>query len=828
MLPNNNKPIINKLAQNTIRTNKRQFGILFITIALSAFMLFSVFTIGLTWLDLSRLQNTRLYGSECDIAIMNGFTDRQREMIENNPKVETVGIQAYCGYVKSTDADDTVSAALLWCDKTFWESQKAPARTKMEGNYPKAENELLATKEVLEACGKDSLSVGDSFSMTYEDNTGVHTKEFIISGIWSGYGGDKENFYVSKEFYNQSGYQLEADGILQIKFKSNYVTGSTIEKLEESLALSQQQTFQPSDYIERSLTVLLAVLGLCLMICLSAYLLIYNILYLSVSGKIRYYGLLQTLGMTKKQLVWFIRKQMLAVGMTGIITGVLLGVLTSLFLIPYVMKVLGIFFGNTGIHFSPAVLLLSIFTTGIAILCGIRTPIRIATAVTPVEAVKYRVNSEAARKNKRVKKGNLYWRMAKDQLKKDKKKSIVIFLSLAASLMVFYCLTTIISSQGERTVYPNYWDADFIVQNSTQTTEDMDSLQPALSEEFLHAAEEMEGVTEVHAVRGIPVIFPYDTNGFSDFWIKGYTGIKPYLSYSETASDYQKNPEKYYGMLKGIEEAEFDYLNESLGNPVDKQEFLSGNTAILQYAGFEIPKEWIGSTISFKAGDQMQEITVGAVNYGDYYGASTNFGANLIVSENYLRTLTAEEPYILSLIVKYEQSGNEKTEKTIKKLLEESAYSKDLSYISKYDEMKTIQDSQGNMFQIGTVIALLLLLVGMLNYVNTMSGSMQNRKLTFSVMESVGMSGKQMVKLLVREGILYAAGSVLLTLTVGTGITYIVFQSMNYMKIPFTVPVLPLLCAVVLVIVICMITPVLVYKKIIGNRSIVERLREYE
>ena len=67
-----------------------------------------------------------------------------------------------------------------------------------------------------------------------------------------------------------------------------------------------------------------------------------------------------------------------------------------------------------------------------------------------------------------------------DQLRRDKKKVIVVFLSLATSLSVFYCLTTIISSYGDRTVMPNYWDADLIVENDTQTAEDMDSLLPAL------------------------------------------------------------------------------------------------------------------------------------------------------------------------------------------------------------------------------------------------------------------------------------------------------------------------------------------------------------
>lgn len=129
-------------------------------------------------------------------------------------------------------------------------------------------------------------------------------------------------------------------------------------------------------------------------------------------------------------------------------------------------------------------------------------------------------------------------------------------------------------------------------------------------------------------------------------------------------------------------------------------------------------------------------------------------------------------PYILILNIKYKEFYDVETEKKIKDVIETSFYSNDLLYISKYDDMKTIQDSRSGMFEIGTVISLLLLLVGMLNYINTVASSMQSRKLTFSIMESVGMSNKQIKKLLIREGVLYAGGSVFITLTIGTGITY--------------------------------------------------------
>lgn len=130
--------------------------------------------------------------------------------------------------------------------------------------------------------------------------------------------------------------------------------------------------------------------------------------------------------------------------------------------------------------------------------------------------------------------------------------------------------------------------------------------------------------------------------------------------------------------------------------------------------------------------------------------------------------------------------------------------------------------------EIGTIIACLLLFVGVLNYVNTIASGIQNRKLTFSVMESLGMSRKQIYRLLIREGVLYWTFSVLITLTAGTAITYVCFQSMNYMEISFQVPVLPFISAMILVLLICTLAPLLSYKKLAENRSIAERLRYYE
>ena len=824
MLANNNKMIINKLAKNSVKSNKKQYGILFFTIVLSAFMLFCVFTIGLTYLDSSRLQNTRLNGAEYDITTMNGFTSKQVKSLQSNKNIQNVGMESYAGFIKSSEFDNTVEIGLLWCDETFWNNLMSPARTKLDGHYPQNKNELMVTKDILKACGNENLSVGDSIVLTYENNTGVHTDKFVISGIWDGYG-DKSAGFVSKNFYDETGYDLKNDGILCIKLNRNYVLPTTIQSLEKSLNFSDRQIFAPTDYIENSFKLLLGICGLALVICLSAYLLIYNILYLSISGKIRYYGLLQSLGMTKKQLVRFIIKQMILVGILGIFIGNLLGIILCMKLVPYILGILGISTGNMTLQFNPVILIVSIVVTIFSIILGMKKPIQIATKVTPVEATKYRECISNGKRYKK-KKGAFFWRMAFEQFKKDKKKTVVVLLSLATSLSVFYCLTTIISSQGERTVLPNYWNADFIVQNQTQTTEDINSLKPAIEDSFVEEIRKLDGIKDFHLVEGTPIIFPYVLNSFSDMWITNYIDRTPYLSSEDVKADYKANPSNYYGMLIGIDEEQFDYVNQSLDNPIDKQDFLNGESCIVQYEGSEIPKEYLNQRVFFNLQGKQYEITVEAVSYDTQY-SGRDIGASLIVSQDYLNSLISK-PTTLNMYIYYNQKYDEVLEKKITSLVEDSPYSNDLHIESQFENMRTIQESQGEMMEIGTIIALLLLLVGVLNYTNTIASSIQNRRLTFSVMESIGMSKKQINQLLIREGVLYALFSVFITLTIGSVITYICFESMNYMEIPFNVPVFPLFSAIILVMLICMITPLLSYKKLAGNRSIVERLRDYE
>ena len=374
----------------------------------------------------------------------------------------------------------------------------------------------------------------------------------------------------------------------------------------------------------------------------------------------------------EKQLAQFIRRQVFPLAVLGILAGIALGILFSLFLVPYVMSVLGIRTGGIRLHLYPAVLALSVLAAALAVLWGVHTPVRMAAGISPAEAVRFRgiqVSADSMYKTRRH--GHLFWRLAANQLKKDKKKTLVVLLSLAVSLSVFYCLTTIISSYGERTVMPNYQDADLILRNDTQTPEDLSSLQPALES---GSSDRIAGYGwhpgDPCAYRDTCCI-PLAGRRISAVLDAGLRRDQILCFLRRYQNGYQQSPENYYGMLKGIDEAEFDTLNQSLATPLDRQDFLEGKVCVLQYGGFEIPESYTDDfPVTFRIEDQTYQTAIGAVSYEGYY-TSAAIGPVLIVSQSYLERLT-DNPYILSLNIKYRNRYDAATEQDILNRLDDS------------------------------------------------------------------------------------------------------------------------------------------------------------
>ena len=96
---------------------------------------------------------------------------------------------------------------------------------------------------------------------------------------------------------------------------------------------------------------------------------------------------------------------------------------------------------------------------GITIFLASRKPAKMEAAVSPIEALGYRPSHNAS-KIRKAGEGNLLTRLSWEQFTKDKKRTFMVLLSLAASLSVYLCVVTMLDSQAARTIVSNYCGKD--------------------------------------------------------------------------------------------------------------------------------------------------------------------------------------------------------------------------------------------------------------------------------------------------------------------------------------------------------------------------------
>lgn len=830
MLKNNNQKVISRMAGRSLNNNRRRSMIMIMAVALASFMLFSVFTVGITYFKMQKTQNIRLNGGEYD-AILYGLTEEQKTLCEKDPDIKATGAVVICGYAEETEQDKTPNVGFVWADDTYWNQMKRPAVKWVKGKYPTKENEVMASVDALKECGLENLEIGDSFQMKYADKNGSYTKEFRISGIWEGYG-DTDTFYMSKAYLDQSGYELcdVRSTRYYLDFEKKYMPKKEQDAFLASMKLEKQQNlFFLSDY-SNALEILMGIIGLVLITCFSAYLLIYNILYLAVSGNVRYYGLLQTVGMTGRQIYRFMHRQMIFVAAIGMAGGLAIGSLVAFFLIPTVVKALGIREAVIEVRFHPLVFLLTILLTGVTIYMGSRKPAKLAVAISPVEALGYRVQT-GKKSLRKTGKGNLILRMAKEQLAKDKKKTVVVVLSLTVSLCVFLCLITLLKSEGPRTIVGNYMNLDLVITNDTLTEENHDDWTQIIDETMLERMKKIEGVEGVHPIKSAEIMFPWEPEVI-DQWMEESYDMWMYYPYEEDRKEHQEHPENFGSFMIGIDETDFDSLNQLLEHPIDKESFLSGETCLIYRNSLEFQNsDLTGKEITcaeYGNGEHTRTFKIAGLTDENYYtGALIGMPPTIIVSDRVLEEF-ADNTYVSKVGIKYEEEYQKETENALMKLMNDSSHYKDFSFDSKIEEAEDVEKAQGNMMGVGIGVVLILALIGILNYVNTMTGNIQSRQTELAILESVGMTEKQMRRMLIIEGLLFAGISLLLTATIGTAVTYYLYQSMNYRGVPFMIPTLPVFIMAVIVVVVCVAVPLIVERLIGRKKSVVERIRTVE
>lgn len=832
---NNNKEIIKKITNRSLKTNKIRNTFAIMAIVLTTFMISSVFSIGISFAKNYKTMNLRLQGTTANVSLPNP-TDNQIDKIKSLGLSNSIGYEINVGRVSlDTLSENRTKILIKYLNKDNYEKQVSPAISDIKGNYPTKESEIMTSKKALEFLGESDAKIGDTIKVPCNINGKIINKEFILSGYYTNYAlvQDSGNLFVSEKFANKNNVTLEDNGALYISLKTKDKSTAP-DILEKEVSLNKNQEFSFSydisnDLSDTVLSTMAIIVIISLFIVLSGYLLIYNVLYIAVNKDITFYGMLKTIGTSPKQIKKIVKGQALKLSLIGISLGLLLGAIVSFLIVPLAMGTL--FAGAEAsamprdVSFNPIIFIGAGIFSLVTVMISCKKPAKIAGNISPIEALRYSGSTpKNQKKNRSTTKGSKLYKMAWYNVFREKKRAIIVFLSLFMGIITFLSVNTFLNSISVENYIDRYVKNDFVIQSVEGNDDKIDS-------DFINKIKDMKGVNNISLSKSSnlqldmskDVLLPALENIYERF---GNTkeDLNEYLN------AVSEDPSLLQVSVIGIDDNLIERLNEELEDKIDVEAFKKGNVAIADSWYYPENYKSIKGDVTIRNFKDNKSKTFNMNVVGDTSellppGLDAPLGIPTIyISNSVLEKLDNDAiNYILNINV------DKKYESKINKDLKALSKARGLWFESKSEKTEEFNKSQMVMNILGGGIAVILILIGILNFINVMITGVNIRLKEFAIMESIGMTKKQIKMMLTYEGLYYALVTTGFILTLGIGIIYGIGElSKNIADYAaFVFPTTALVALIIVILAVCLITPAIVFK-VSTKKSVTERLREIE
>lgn len=858
-----NKKIVRKIADRTLQAKKSRNLIGILAIVLTSVLFTAVFTIGGSLVKKQQEETMR----QVDGSAHAGYkylTKKEYDTVKKDKKLKAVSGRIVVG--------DAVNEEFLKLPTEIGYYEDLEAKWSFcypeVGHMPQKEDELVTSDLVLKALGIP-CQVGEKVPVKVDVNGTVYEKTFTLSGYFKGDAiSMAQVMAVSKEFQEKAAPQqtesrMKGSGdtgfsagyyMVDFYFPFSFSLEKQVEALTKRCGFPETASVGVNwAYLGQDLEVgtVLGILGMMLMVGFAGYLLIYNVFYINVYADIRYYGLLKTVGTTTKQLKRMIRRQAYMLSAIGIPIGMLLGAVVGMVLLPVIMNHLTFAASTTStVQWNPWIFLWSGLFSLITVRISCQKPGTIASKVSPIEAVRFTEGQNLAFQRKKKGKKKRKTRtvsptaMAAANLGRNKKKLCIVVASLSLSLILVNTVYSLIRGFNMDQFAQNRTLSDYMVFDASLDSFTVSGTQvlDGVTKEFQNDLKKQKGVTEVRGIyiKELEGILSEEEFGEFDKKIIQNPEVEANLKelfkeeYETAMEGYKANHSigtvKYYG----IDQMIFDKMESFMGK-LDWEAFSSGKYVIATgYLSNEhqliVPYHEPGEKVILKnEKGESKEYEVLAVSEIPYAVSTQSYGVfdctYILPNGEFQELFGPRQPMRLLFNVEKEQ------EKAVEAWVEHycTVTNSNLQYISKSSIAKEFSGLKNMYVMIGGMLAFILALIGILNFLNTMAASILSRKQEFAALEAVGMTGRQLKTMLCTEGIYYAAGtmviavfvSVILNLTVLRGLenTFFFFKN-HFTLLPLVLCIVPLLLVVLAV-------PILGYQNI-RRQSVVERMREGE
>ena len=826
--------LLNKLTIKNLKLNKKRTIVTIIGIMLSVALITAVASMYASGIK-SLIKYETIIKGDFHTAFYNVPTSDIDKFV-NNRNIEKLNITEGLGYAKIDSKNEDKPYAYL---KGFTKDALNNLSVRLvKGRLPENTNEIVIPTH-LKTNGRLDLKLNDSITLEvgkridskgselsqsdkYKNTDGeqlveMQTKTYKIVGII-------ERPATNIEYYTAPGYtfityidsknlsgnvdiyaKFTKDGVKnwdktianilgvsQVLFRKVYNQEIESEKLTEQL--KKTYVFDVNKYLidletnpisSTSMGDLGKVLAIVIVIIVfTSIFCIKNSFDISITEKIRQYGMLRSIGATKKQIKRNVFYEATILGLIGIPLGIILGCLATYILIIisnyYLTDVI-----QTGFKLE---LVFSTYAILVAIILGIITiyfsALKSATRASKVSEIdsirnsaNLKISSKKIKSPKYIKKlfgiGGV---ISFKNLKRNKKKYRTTIISITVSTFVFIALYSFMELAFQN-VNNELKVSDFNISLSTNAINDYSY------NKFLKTVN-LSGVEDYAILRN------------SELSFTGSHSSKEYLEYFGTKKE---NDAEEDITIFAIGQKQYDKYIKSLGLNYDD----------IKDKGILFDKQYI--TSYDKNNNRItKNIRVYDFNKGDVItstnnqlnleiGAISSIGPNLLknLSNSYL--IISDETFdkiakTNNLDIYYKASNADKLQDELDSYLNGESYNID----NKEENVRIMN----NLF---TLIAIFLYgfiivisLIGITNIFNTITTNMELRKQEFAMLKSIGMTSKEFKRMIRLESLFMGIKSLLFGILIGIILSYLIYLSSDS-DIPYKLPIVAIIISILVV-----------------------------
>lgn len=844
--------ILNRLTIKNLRLNKKRTIVTIIGIILSTALMVGIGLLFSSFQDLM-IRDTIGYSgkyeanySDVDLDKLNNIKDKGFTYFYEKPigfsKIESSNEYKPYMYITSVN-------------KEYFDELKL-----IEGSFPKNENEAVISNHVITNGGLN-YKVGDIVTFKYgkrniEGNGTLANSEFVDGEFLTNEGThtykivgivERSNF----ENYSACGYTAFTLDVnndkgsvnLYVMFNKNKKIIKQSEELAKRLNYDNDINYNStllalygeSTYGNVMTTMVSMMMIMLALVSIGCIIVIYNSFAISVMERKKEFGLLSSIGTTKRQLSHTVFFEAVFVGVIGII----LGILGAYIGIGCVVLVINNLIGDMleyKLHLVTNPLFIIIPVIFMIIVIGVSAfiPSRRASKVSPIEAIRQnddiKINKKKIRTSKLVNKlFGTEGEIALKNIKRNKKKYRVTIVSLFISIVLFisfssymnYTLNTASSVMGE---VPYDYQISYFGDDPNNDKEALDKIN-----EIVKSSDVKEYVS--YSVSNLSIIGNYTySDEYLDFYKSAYgdDGIKAlnnlkYQYISILVLD--DNSYNKYKKLIGIDNDSVILLNKFKGVSYGNNKRVNYDIPVINNGNINI------KICNFDNDEDVDTTKYCNKNIDNIFVTNKSFDLieefsymddfKLIVNKKLYDSISDSSTHYTQFNIISDNTNN------IDKLTKELDKYSNVNYTNIKEAMK----QANNLILVVKILMYgfisLVTLIGVTSVFNTISTSMALRKREFAVLRSIGLTNRGFNKILFFESLFFGMKSLIFAIPVSIGITVLIHYALADMVSISTI-IIPwkyIIISIVSVFVIVLLTMMYSTSKI-KKHNIIEQIRE--